>query len=70
MTGHVPVRTRQTSLSVSGPAFSPNLASLTRVQRRRPGQPGADGQAAASHVAEARARGRGQDPVSQVSRTQ
>ena len=71
MTEHALVKTRQTdSLSVSGRAFSPNPVSLTRVQRRPPGQPGASGQDAASHVAEAGARGRGQDPVSQVSRTQ
>lgn len=64
------MKTRQTGLSVSGPASSPSLASLTSVQRRPPGQPGAGGQAAASLVAEAGARGRGQDPAGQVSRTQ
>ena len=62
---HAPVKIRQTRPSVSGPAFSPNHATVTNVQRRPPGLPGAAGQAAASRAAEAGARGRGQDFVSQ-----
>ena len=69
LTEHVPVKIRP-DRRVSGPAFSPNPAAMTSVQRRPSGLPGVSGQAAASPAAEAGARGPGQDLVKQQSLTQ